>query len=83
MRDIADLKLENILLDVDAEGIATVTLNRPDKRNALDIATIDELVDIFDGYGPVPTHDGGCVETDTCPTEMPCSPTDAGRHEQY
>lgn len=43
MRDIADLRLTNILLDVDDDGIATVTLNRPDKRNALDLATVEEL----------------------------------------
>ncbi|MDO5648271.1 crotonase/enoyl-CoA hydratase family protein [Paracoccus sp. (in: a-proteobacteria)] len=47
MRSIDDLNLTNLLLDVDADGIATVTLNRPDKRNALDLATIDELVDVF------------------------------------
>ncbi|AUH65358.1 crotonase/enoyl-CoA hydratase family protein [Paracoccus zhejiangensis] len=47
MRKIEDLQLQNILLEVDADGIATVTLNRPTKRNALDLATIDELVDIF------------------------------------
>lgn len=47
MPRIADLKLENILLDVDDLGIATVTLNRPTKRNALNAATIDELIEIF------------------------------------
>jgi enoyl-CoA hydratase/carnithine racemase len=47
MRDIGDLRLQNILLKIDDDGIATVTLNRPEKRNALDLATIDELVDIF------------------------------------
>ena len=47
MRDIADLRLSNILLAVDDEGIARVTLNRPAKRNALDLATIEELIDIF------------------------------------
>ncbi|MBM3603168.1 MAG: crotonase/enoyl-CoA hydratase family protein [Alphaproteobacteria bacterium] len=47
MRGIADLRLSNILLTVDDDRIATVTLNRPAKRNALDLATIDELVDIF------------------------------------
>ena len=47
MPRIADLKLENILLEVDDLGIATVTLNRPTKRNALNAATIDELIEIF------------------------------------
>ena len=47
MRGIDSLDLKNILLQVDDQGIATVTLNRPYKRNALDLATIDELVDIF------------------------------------
>lgn len=47
MRGIADLTLENIVLEVDEDDIATVTLNRPAKRNALDAATIEELVDIF------------------------------------
>lgn len=47
MRTTADLKLSNILLEVDGDGIAHVTLNRPAKRNALDAATIEELIDIF------------------------------------
>ena len=47
MRKISQLSLENLLLDVDDDGIATVTLNRPAKRNALDTATIDELVEVF------------------------------------
>ena len=47
MRDIADLRLSNILLAVDDEGIARVTLNRPAKRNALDTATVDELIEVF------------------------------------
>lgn len=47
MRNLDQLELQNILLEVDNGGIATVTLNRPAKRNALDLATIDELVDIF------------------------------------
>ena len=41
MPDIADLQLEHLLCDIDAEGIATVTLNRPAKRNALNAATIE------------------------------------------
>ena len=44
MRTISDLSLENLRLDVDEDGIATVTLNRPAKRNALDAATIAAYV---------------------------------------
>ena len=47
MSVLEKLVLEHILLEVDAEGIATVTLNRPDKRNALNAASIDELTEIF------------------------------------
>ncbi|TDT74956.1 methylglutaconyl-CoA hydratase [Litoreibacter halocynthiae] len=34
---------ETLLLDTDKRGVATVTLNRPDKRNALSGQMIDEL----------------------------------------
>lgn len=47
MRNLSDLKLENLAVTVDGDGIATVSLNRPTKRNALDAATIEELVDVF------------------------------------
>src|SRR5690606_15955342 len=47
MRNLSDLKLENLAVAVDDDGIATVSLNRPTKRNALDAATIEELVDVF------------------------------------
>jgi 2-(1,2-epoxy-1,2-dihydrophenyl)acetyl-CoA isomerase len=36
----------NVLLDL-ADGVATVTLNRPEAMNALDIATKEELLDIL------------------------------------
>ena len=37
------------LLDIEHrdDGVSTVVLNRPAKRNALNVATIDELVDFF------------------------------------
>jgi enoyl-CoA hydratase/carnithine racemase len=47
MQDIDD----DILTDVDAAGIATVTLNRAHKRNALTLAMWRRLGDIFDNVG--------------------------------
>jgi methylglutaconyl-CoA hydratase len=32
-----------ITTEIDARGVATLTLNRPDKHNALDGATVQEL----------------------------------------
>lgn len=37
-----------VLLDVSSEGIATVTLNRPDKRNAFDELMIAHLAETFE-----------------------------------
>lgn len=39
---------ELVLLDVDPKGVATVTLNRPDARNALSSALIAELAAAYD-----------------------------------
>jgi enoyl-CoA hydratase/carnithine racemase len=39
-----------IAAEVADEGIATLTLNRPDKRNALSIAVRDELVQVLSGW---------------------------------
>ena len=38
------MKYENVLLTLDGD-IARVTINRPDKRNALNTQTLDELAD--------------------------------------
>ena len=34
----------NVILDIDEDGIATLTLNRPDKHNAFDDSTIATLI---------------------------------------
>ena len=47
MRPLSDLTFRTLLVTLDDDGIATVTLNREAKRNALDAATIDELIDVF------------------------------------
>ena len=41
---------ENLLLDR-ADGIVTVTMNRPDRRNALSLAHLRELLDAFRAIG--------------------------------
>lgn len=45
--NIDSFQLENLALAVDDEGIVTVSLNRAAKRNALNAATVDELIDVF------------------------------------
>jgi enoyl-CoA hydratase/carnithine racemase len=40
---------ENLLVDRQPDGVWVVTLSRPAKRNALDAATIEELVRLFSG----------------------------------
>lgn len=47
---LAALSLSNLALTLDARGIATLTLNRPQKRNALDAATVGELVRAFTAF---------------------------------
>ncbi len=39
--------LKNLRVECYDDGVWIVRLNRPHKRNALDLATIDELVDLF------------------------------------
>lgn len=47
MAGLADLRVDNLRVAQDADGIATVTLDRADKRNALNAATVEELVTLF------------------------------------
>jgi len=44
-------RFETILVDTDADGIATVTLNRPDKHHAMNGAMIAELTEAAAGLG--------------------------------
>ncbi|CUH83614.1 crotonase/enoyl-CoA hydratase family protein [Thalassovita mediterranea] len=46
-KSIDDFALENITVTMDDDGITTVTLNRPTKRNALNAETIEELIEVF------------------------------------
>ena len=46
-KDIFKLGIRNLLLDMHDNGVLVATLNRPDKRNALNAETIEELVDLF------------------------------------
>ncbi|WP_163851471.1 crotonase/enoyl-CoA hydratase family protein [Pseudooceanicola aestuarii] len=45
--DIDIARFANLDIKVEDDGVWIVTVNRPDKRNALDIATIEELVSFF------------------------------------
>lgn len=40
-------RYKNLAIDAQEDGVWVVTLNRPTKRNALDIDTIEELVEFF------------------------------------
>ena len=41
---------EDILVDVDATGVAVVTLNRPEKRNVVSLAMWRGLAEIYSGF---------------------------------
>ena len=45
--DIRSLDLQNLALEVQDDGVLIATLNRPAKRNALDAASIEDLVTLF------------------------------------
>jgi (methylthio)acryloyl-CoA hydratase len=47
MTDITALGLANITLELRESGVLVATLNRAAKRNALDAATVEELVTLF------------------------------------
>ena len=42
------MQYENVLFETDTAGIALITINRPDKLNALSAALISELRDTFE-----------------------------------
>ncbi len=45
--DIMGLGLTNIALDLHGDGVLVATLNRADKRNALDAASVEDLIALF------------------------------------
>ena len=45
--DIMALALTNITLDLHDDGVLVATLSRPEKRNALDAASVEDLVSLF------------------------------------
>ncbi|TRD22210.1 crotonase/enoyl-CoA hydratase family protein [Palleronia caenipelagi] len=47
MESLDRFDVTHLALSVDEDDIVTVTLNRADKRNALNAATIEELIDVF------------------------------------
>lgn len=47
--------METILVERDA-GVVTITLNRPDRRNAFDATMIEELLAVFREVGSRPEH---------------------------
>ncbi|GAA5317467.1 MAG: enoyl-CoA hydratase-related protein [Candidatus Pelagadaptatus aseana] len=44
---MTDTQTNNVLIELDERGVATVTLNRPEKHNAFDDAIIAELTEAF------------------------------------
>jgi enoyl-CoA hydratase/carnithine racemase len=46
--DLSSLHLRNIQLDEAGDGVLVATLNRPEKRNALNAESVEELVRLFD-----------------------------------
>jgi enoyl-CoA hydratase/carnithine racemase len=45
--DIDISRYTRLALDPQEDGVWVVTLNRPEKRNALDLATVEEMVEFF------------------------------------
>ena len=46
-QSLANLSFDTLRLQLDDDGILLATLNRPDKRNALNAAAIEALIDVF------------------------------------
>ena len=47
MSDFNSFTLENLTVSGDEDGVVRVVLSRPQKRNALNAETIEELIEVF------------------------------------
>jgi len=47
-------KNEKVLIDIDDVGVATMTLNRPDRSNAMDAEMVEELLEVYWGLDDDP-----------------------------
>src|ERR687897_2733647 len=78
--------METLLVDR-SDGVVTVTLNRPEKKNAINGPMWRELIEVFDEVADTPSDrvlvitgagDGFCSGADLSPGDNPDLEVDAG-----
>ena len=82
--------MSDIVTEVDEQGIAVITLNRPEKRNAVKFAMWGELADLFSSYGSDPavravilTGAGGYFSAGADISEFSTVRTEGGTGDAY